>query len=655
MKPQQLLVLGLLLVALQAPLSASQQQNKGTPSSIRITSPLGRTGLVTRLRIVAQVSVPPGTTLSPVSFFVDGQLVGTVEAGPPYAVDWTDQNPFEPREILVQAADSAGRTIRDEVTLPAYEVTDRTEVRSILLETGVYDKKSGQLVSHLGPPDFRVRENGVEQQIDLVSRETTPTNVLLLVDNSQSMSRRMDFVRTATERLAASLRDKDRAIVAPFNAHIGAITGPTSDRPTITQAIGAMRAAGGTAFLDALLEGSRLLEPLEGRRVIVLITDGYDENSTSTMEDVLKATASSGATVYVVAIGGVAGISLRGEDLLKHLADQTGGRVYFPPREHELVPVAEAIATDTHSRYLITYTPANQKRDGAWREIAVEVPEGYRIRTRAGYFSPPPPPIRPAIEFTVTDAVEGFVDVTAADVRVLEDGVPQAVDTFQEAIDPVAMVMALDSSGSMKRSADLVRQTARNFVNAVRPEDSLALITFADEPRFEHTLATNRQWSIDAIDKYTPVGGTALYDALWNSLMHLKDVPGRRAIVVLTDGRDENNPGTAPGSTHLLDEVITLDRQVGAMIFAVGLGTKVDRPVLERLAKASGGSAYFATEAEQLQGQFYRVVENLRRRYVLSYNSTNADHDGKWRSVEIHPQNPGQVVSTRGGYFAPEE
>src|SRR5207244_4158815 len=80
-------------------------------ASIRITSPLGRTGVATRLRIVAQVQVPAGHPLSPVNFFVDGTLVGTADAGPYCAVDWTDDNPFERREIVVQAADDAGRVI----------------------------------------------------------------------------------------------------------------------------------------------------------------------------------------------------------------------------------------------------------------------------------------------------------------------------------------------------------------------------------------------------------------------------------------------------------------------------------------------------------------------------------------------------------------
>ena len=622
--------------------------------SVRITSPLGRTGLATRVRIVAQVSMPPGTTLSAMEFFVDGVLVGKVETGPPYAVNWLDDDPLQRREIVVQASDSLGNILKDSVVLPPFEVSEHTEVTGILLETSVYDSK-GRFVSDLTTEAFRVAENGVSQRTDIVTRETIPTDMVLLVDNSQSMSRRIDFVRLAADRLATTLGANDTAVVAPFNQHVGSITGPTADRKTIGEAIAAMRAGGGTAVFDGLLEGVRLLEGSDHRKAIVLITDGYDENSTATLDAVIEAVERSQVTVYVVGVGGVAGISLKGEQMLKKIAERSGGRVFFPPRETEIVAAAGSIATDTHSRYLITYTPNNQKKDGTWREVTVGVPEGLRARTRAGYFAPEPPPIKPAIEFNVTDATREFVDATSDDFDVYEDGVLQKVDTFQVAVDPVSIVLALDSSGSMKRATDLVKATASDFVREVRPEDSLALILFADRPRFAHVLATNRQWTLDAIDKYEAIGGTALYDAVWNSLLTLKGVAGRKSIVVLSDGRDENNPGTAPGSTHTLDEVLGLSKETGAVIYIVGLGDKVDTPVIERLVAASSGLAFYASDASALGDQFRRVVESLRRRYVIGYTSTNPQHDGSWRSVEIRPRADGHVVRTVGGYFAPDK
>ena len=625
-----------------------------TQATIRITSPLGRTGVVTRVRIVAQVEVPAGQVLSSVSFYVDGMLVGMAEPGHYSAVDWVDENPFEKREILVRASDASGRVIEDTIVLPPFEVAYQTDVTSILLEAGVYDK-AGRFISGLNASSFAVREDGVPQKIDMFANEALPTRLVLLVDNSQSMSRTMNFVRLAAERLSGALRKGDTVIVAPFNAHLGAITGPTSDGPTIAQAIKVMRATGGTAFLDGLRESTGLLEGAEGRRAVILITDGYDENSTTTIEQVLTIAQAARVTVYVVGIGGVAGISLGGETILRRIADETGGRVFFPPREPDLVAIAGAIATDAHSRYLLAYTSENQSKDGKWREVAVDVPAGYRVRTRAGYFAPKPAPVHPTLEFTVTDATRQFVDIAAEDLEVFEDGVAQQVDTFQEAVDPVSIILDLDASGSMKKSAAAVQEAAREFVNAVRPEDQLALITFADQVFFAHTLGTNRQPTLDGIDHYVANGGTALYDALYTSLMQLKDEKGRHAIVVLTDGRDENNPGTAPGSTHTLAEVMKLGRTVGAMIFPIGLGAKVERDVLDRLAAESGGAAYYASQSEALPEQFRQIIDNLRRRFVVGYNSTNSTHDGAWRSVEIRARGGALSVSSLGGYFAPGE
>src|SRR4029077_15681433 len=129
--------------------------------SLRITSPLGRTGLVARLRIVAQITAPPSVTLSPVHFFVDGVSVGSVDNGPPFAVDWVDENPFEPREIVVQTLESTGHVLRDAVVLPAYAVEARANLTGILMQTSVYDAKTGRLVSSLAGSDFAIHEDGV--------------------------------------------------------------------------------------------------------------------------------------------------------------------------------------------------------------------------------------------------------------------------------------------------------------------------------------------------------------------------------------------------------------------------------------------------------------------------------------------------------------
>jgi len=139
------LLTGALFVVLVVSLVHAQdkpQAPTGMPI-LRITSPLGRTGAPATVRIVAQVQWPAefDARARPLHFrfLVDGAVVGTVESGPPYAVTWTDENPFESREIVVEAEDDTGAVVRDKVTLPAYEIVDETEVASILVDAVVYD------------------------------------------------------------------------------------------------------------------------------------------------------------------------------------------------------------------------------------------------------------------------------------------------------------------------------------------------------------------------------------------------------------------------------------------------------------------------------------------------------------------------------------
>lgn len=620
--------------------------------TVRITSPLGRTGLNGPVRIVAQVRGASAAPLQ-VKFFVDQELLQTVEQAP-WAVEWTDANPFDRREITVEVLDAAGNRASDAVVLEPLEVNETAQVTSVLVEAMVTDA-NGRSVPDLGVSAFRLFEDGAPQVLELASQEEVGATFALLVDSSGSMSRRMDFVQRTAATLSGYMRPLDRMIVAPFSKALGATTGPTADRPTIVEAIEAIRPAGGTAILDSLISVAGTLQAAEGRRAIVLITDGYDEHSAATFDDALRAVKDAHATVYVVGIGGVAGISIKGERLLRQLADETGGRSFFPSRDEQLLAVHDRLADDVQNRYLLSYTPSNQNIDGSWRAISVEAENpSLSVKARPGYFAPKPPPIRPAIEFAAFDADGRYIDVAIEDLEVFEDGVPQVVDVFHEAVQPVSIVLAIDASGSMRKSEEPLMAAAREFVDALRPEDQLATVLFADKVVFAHDLSRNREFAYDAIAGYRAVGGTALYDAVGDSLLRLRRVQGRRVVVVMTDGRDEDNPGTAPGSVRRLPDVLAQLKDSGVTVFTIGLGTKVDREPLQVFAERSGGLALFPEDIGDLAAQFRRVVEDLRRRYVLGFTSTNIQHDGAWRPVEIRLRHaPDATIRSLGGYYAP--
>jgi VWFA-related protein len=605
------------------------------------------------VRIVAQVRPANQTPPPTVRVLVDGKLIQTITA-PPYAADWVDDDPLVEREIVVEASDTEGHTAKDSITLKPYAVVDEAEVTALIVEASVYNKK-GRFVPGLGPTDFMLREDGQLQTLDLANQTSIPVTFALLIDSSQSMAYNLEFVRSAARRLSNYMRPKDRVIVAPFTTGLLPITGPTDDQATMLQAIGKVKNAGGTAILDSLRQLADRMANLEGRRAIVLVTDGYDENSVGTIDDTLKALQQAQTTVYVVGIGGIAGVSLKGEAMLKRIAAETGGRAFFPWRLEDLIEVYDSLAVDVQTRYLIAYTPSNTAHDGKWRTIEISTKAGDSVvQTRTGYFAALPPPIHPTIEFTLTDGDQKYFDVTMDDLVVIENGVEQKIESFHEAVSPVSVVLALDSSGSMRTAAPLVMEAARGFVHALRDKDALAVLMFADKSTLMQDLSTTRDLSLEAIDQYKAIGGTALYDAMADSFVRLMREEGRRAVVVVTDGRDEDNPGTGPGSVRKFDDVLRLQKESGAVVFGVGVGAKVDRTPLEALAKVSGGQAYFPADASELPEQYQRIVEALRRRFAVSYTSTNETRDGAWRTVEIRVRSSNLLVSSAGGYFAPK-
>ena len=183
--------------------------------------------------------------------------------------------------------------------------------------------------------------------------------------------------------------------------------------------------------------------------------------------------------------------------------------MFLPSTESQLELIHTSLADEVQNRYLLTYTPANQTKDGTWRQIDVRVPDPtYRVAARPGYFAPKPTPLRPTIEFTATDPQGEYLSVSADDLQLLEDDVPQRIESFQEASQPVSIVLTLDASGSMRRNEADVIASARAFAGALRPEDKLAVMVFADGVTLLHDLTTDRAASHEAIDRYKTGGGT---------------------------------------------------------------------------------------------------------------------------------------------------
>ena len=212
---------------------------------------------------------------------------------------------------------------------------------------------------------------------------------------------------------------------------------------------------------------------------MILISDGYDQHSQASFEEALAAVEERRASLFTSSASAASpGISLKGERELKRLANETGGRVFFPPRAEELAGVYDQLAADAQNRYLVTYTPTNTARDGslARGEPRPRPPTQYVVRTRAGYRAPKPPPIRPTLEFTVTDLTGQYVEISADDLVVSEDGVDQKVDTFHEARSAACRSCSRSMpAAACGKSAEALMAAARIFVESLRPQDKLSL------------------------------------------------------------------------------------------------------------------------------------------------------------------------------------
>src|SRR4029079_3589772 len=133
-----------------------------------------------------------------------------------------------------------------------------------------------------------------------------------------------------------------------------------------------------------------------------------------------------------------------------------------------------------------------------------------------------------------------------------------------------------------------------------------------------------REATRTAIDNYVADGGTALYDALYDSLVQLAHARAQRCVlVVVTDGIDENATSNGPGSLRSWDEVLDKLLQTDATVYAVGIGSRVERGRLRCIAERSGGAAYFPPDVSALANDYQKILDELRRRYVLGYQSTN--------------------------------
>jgi Ca-activated chloride channel family protein len=276
------------------------------------------------------------------------------------------------------------------------------DVVSVPLMVSVADSK-GKIITNLKKEDFRIYEDGELQSIRSFTKESElPLSIALLVDSSGSVIDKLKFEKAAATDFFFNTiqRRKDRAMVISFDSDAYVLTDDTPDGFTdqperLSEALREIQAGGGTAVFDAIYKatGQKLAhEKGERRRLIILISDGEDTASRFSRTEALEMAQRHDVTIYAISTNKTSDTKSRekvkGDEVIQLLADETGGKAYFPLKLDELAADFQKIGEELRSQYILSYTPSNSVQDGTYRKIRVEmVNDKHKPRARKGYFA----------------------------------------------------------------------------------------------------------------------------------------------------------------------------------------------------------------------------------------------------------------------------
>ena len=273
----------------------------------------------------------------------------------------------------------------------------RVNTDLVVLNITVTDK-AGQYVKGLKASDFKVYEDGVEVQTNMIasfSLHESPYAAVVLLDSSGSMEARFSLARSAAIRFLDGLRPEDVAAVYRFDSKVERVQEFSGGRDLAPMAY-AIRAKGMTTLNDAIVEASKTLaERPEVRKAIVVLSDGMDTFSKASGDKAVESALTVGASIYAVDMSTLelAGSTRRQSALsLKGFAEKTGGRFIETPGGPALRDAFTGIADELGHQYTISYRPVNKKRDGKWRTLQVKLVahDDLTVRTRKGYRAPKP-------------------------------------------------------------------------------------------------------------------------------------------------------------------------------------------------------------------------------------------------------------------------
>lgn len=371
---------------------------------------------------VAQLKVdPPGqATVSAVALSVDGSLLG-VKSEPPWTFPWDAGDGSKGHRLEAIATFSDGTTARAQVETSRITINSEEEVALVNVYAIARDV-AGRYVTDLAGGDFRILENGRPQVIDRCSAERRPLRIAIVLDTSLSMEgeKLRSAVASAVEFLGV-VQPGDEGLVVGFSDDVRILQDLTSNKTELEAAIRSVRAYGGTALYDAIFKASERLAEFDGRRVLVVLSDGRDEaanglepGSLHTLEEAQERALRNEVMVFAIGLGRSLARdakalrenpTARADEMdfygrkplvaiLQSFAETTGGTSVFSPGAGQLRKSFEQVADDLRHQYSLAYRSDDKRHDGSWRAIQVLVGKpGVTVTNRKGYFAPSDVPV----------------------------------------------------------------------------------------------------------------------------------------------------------------------------------------------------------------------------------------------------------------------
>jgi VWFA-related protein len=272
-------------------------------------------------------------------------------------------------------------------------IRSRVELVNVLMT--VTDKKNRMVIDKT-KDDFHVFEDGKPQTVEYFSRESDlPLRIAILIDTSNSVRNRIRFEEeAAVEFLINTIRKgKDLALVVGFDMEPQLVIDYTDDREKLSNAIRSLQAGGVTSMYDAIYYACKeklyYFPPPEPylRRVMILISDGQDNQSEHTREEALAMAQRAEVTIFCISTNR-SGAEEKGDKILKRIATETGGRVFFPFEATDLSEDFQAIGRELRSQYSLAYFSTNKAHDGTYRKIEIEpLEKNLQVRAKSGYFA----------------------------------------------------------------------------------------------------------------------------------------------------------------------------------------------------------------------------------------------------------------------------